>query len=111
VSLLFEGHHPYQLINNIVFLNRVKVAPASDKASLYYAGDEPQKLLVLFHGANAPADEAVANVMGTLRPISTEILKKWKLSKEEQTAIKAQGVYLEADSLKIQKTPQTVAKK
>jgi hypothetical protein len=111
VSLLFEGHHPYQLINSIVFLNRVKLAPASDKASLYYAGDESQKLLVLFHGANAPADESVANVMGTLRPVSTEILKKWKLSKDEQKTIKAQGIYLEADSVKVQKTPQTVARK
>jgi hypothetical protein len=111
VSLLFEGHHPYQLINSIVFLNRVKLAPASDNASLYYAGDDSQKLLVVFHGSSAPADESVANVMGTLRPVSTEILKKWKLSKDELKAIKAQGIYLEADSVKVQKAPQTVAKK
>ena len=111
VSLLFDGHHAYQLINDIVFLNRVKLAPASEATNVYYAGDEGEKLLVVAHESNAPADESVANVMGTLRPVNSELLKKWKLTKEEQKAIKAQGVYLEAESVKVQKDSATVAKK
>jgi hypothetical protein len=111
VSLLFEGSHPYQLINNIVFLNRVKLAPIPDRSSVYYAGDEPQKLLVVFHGSSAPSEDSVANVMGTLRPVNAEVLKKWKLNKDEQKAIKAQGIYLDAESVKVQKSPEALARK
>jgi len=111
VALLFEGHQPNQLINDIVFLNRVKLSPAGDASNVYYAGDESQKLLVVAHGSGAPADEAVANVMGTLRPVSAELLKKWKLSKDDQKAVKAQGVYLEAQSVKVPKGSSTLEKK
>jgi hypothetical protein len=111
VSLLFEGYRPYQLINNIVFLNRVKLAPIPDRSSVYYAGEEPQKLLVVFHGSNAPAEYSVANVMGTLRPVNAELFKKWKLGKDEQKTIKEQGVYLDAESVKVQKSPNALARK
>jgi len=103
VALLFDGHRPFELINSLVFLNRVKLEPGA-VSSVYYAGDDAgERLLVVTHGSNAPTNESVANVMGTVRPVNAELLKKWKLNKEEQKAVKAQGVYLEADSVKVQK--------
>ena len=105
VALLFDGHRPSELVNSLVYLNRVKLDP-TEVGSVYYAGGEDGKrLLVVSHAPNSPKDEAVANVMGTIRPVNTELLKKWKLDKEEQKAVKAQGVYLEADSVRVQKHP------
>jgi len=69
------------------------------------------RVLVMANTSKVPADESTANVMGTLRPVNSELLRKWKLSKEEQKAIKAQGVYLQADSVKVQKGSPTLAKK
>lgn len=104
VSLLFEGHHPTELINNLVFLNRVKLSSASEKSSnVYYAGDESQKLLVVSHGTTNPPDQSVANVFGTVRPLTSEMMKKWKLSKQEQKELKKQGVYIDAQSVKVPK--------
>lgn len=103
VALLFEGHQPFQLVNSLVYLNRVKLEP-TEVGSVYYAGDEEGKrLLVVTHTPNAPKDQAIANVMGTVRPVNTELLKKWKLNKEEQKIVKAQGVYLEAESVRVKK--------
>ena len=113
ISSLFAGQHPYQLVNDLVFLNRVAVAPVSESTNnVLYATDQAgNKLLVLTNKPGVPTDEKVANVMGTLRPLTPELLKKWKLSKDDQKAAKAQGVYLEAESLKVQKSPATIAKK
>lgn len=113
ISSLFAGQHPFQLVNDLVFLNRVTVTPASDAAnSVLFATDQAgNKLLVVPPRPETVTDEKVANVMGTLRPLTPQLLKKWKLSKEDQKAAKAQGVYLEAESLKIQKSPATIAKR
>lgn len=112
VGLLFTGHRPQDLVNSLVFLNRVKLQPASDAAKVYYVDDDSgARLLVVAHQPSAPTDEAVANVMGTIRPINSAELKKWKLSKDEQKALKAQGVYLDAESLKVHKDAATLAKK
>ena len=103
VALLFEGHKPFELVNSLVYLNRVKLE-ATEVGSVFYAGGEDGKrLLVVTHGTNPPATDSVANLMGTVRPVNTELLKKWKLNKEEQKAVKSQGVYLEADSVRVQK--------
>ena len=111
VSLLFDGHRPYDLINSLVFLHRVKLSP-TPAGNVYYAGDDSGgRMLVLAHTSKAPSDESIANVMGTLQPINSGLLKKWKLSKEEQKAAKAQGVYLEAESIKVQPPSPTMARK
>ena len=111
ISLLFDGHRPSDLINSLVFLNRVKLEP-TPAGNVYYAMDDlGNRVLVMANTSKAPADESTANVMGTLRPVNSELLRKWKLSKEEQKAIKAQGVYLQADSVKVQKGSPTLAKK
>lgn len=111
ISLLFAGHRPYDLINDLVYLNRVKLSPTST-GNLYYATDDNgNRLLVVAHSSKAPSDESVAGVMGTLRPISAELLKKWKVNKEDQKTLKAQGVYLEAESVKAQKDTSTLASK
>ncbi|MGZ4788058.1 MAG: hypothetical protein ACXVZX_06030 [Terriglobales bacterium] len=112
VALLFAGHRPAELVNSLVFLNRVKIEPASDAAKVYYTGDESgTRLLVVAHQPSAPSEEAVANVMGTIRPLTSDLLKKWKFSKQEQKVLKAQGVYLDAESLKVRKSAATVAQK
>ena len=111
ISLLFAGHRPYDLINDLVYLNRVKLS-ATQTGNVYYVSDENgNRLLVVAHSSKAPADESVAGVMGILRPISTELLKKWKVSKDDQKALKAQGVYLDAESVKVQKDTPTLASK
>ena len=112
VPLLFAGHRPSELVNSLVFLNRVKIEPASDAGKVYYAGDDSgTRLLVVAHKPGAPTGEAVANVMGTIRPLTSDLLKKWKFSKDEQKTLKQQGVYLEAESMKIHKTPASIAQK
>ena len=111
ISLLFSGHRPYDLINDLVYLNRVKLSPTST-GNVYYATDENgDRLLVVAHSSKAPSDETVAGVMGTIRPISSAQLKKWNISKEQQKELKAQGVYVEAESLRREKTSATVASK
>jgi hypothetical protein len=112
ISSLFTNQRPYQLVNDLVFLNRVNVAPASDEVpNLLYASDQSgNKLLVVTESKAFSSEEKTANVMGTLRLITPQLLKKWKLSKDDQKAAKAQGIYLEAESLKAQKTPATMAK-
>ena len=111
IGLLFTGHKPTELVNSLVFLNRVKLEPVSDAANIYYVSDDSgTRLLVVAHQPNAPADDAVANVMGTIRFLNPAMIKKWKLSKEEQKTLKAQGVYLDAESLKVKKSNPTVAK-
>ncbi len=112
VGLLFTGHRPAELVNSLVFLNRVKLEPASKTGQIYYAGDDSgTRMIVVSHQPGAPNDDATANVMGTIRPVTSDLMKKWKLSKEEQKAVKAQGVYLEAESLKVKKDAATVASK
>jgi len=112
VGLLLADHRPSQLINSIVFLNRVKLKP-SETSNVYYAGeDEGQKLVVVSHASGTPIDDSVVNVMGTVRPVSAELLKKWKLTKDEQKAVKAEGIYIDAESVKkVQHATATVAKK
>jgi len=103
VALLFDGHRPFELVNSLVYLNRVKLEP-TEVGSVFYAGDENGKrLLVVSHIPNAPHEASVANVKGTVRPVNTELLKKWKLNKEEQRTVKAQGVYLEAESIRVKR--------
>jgi hypothetical protein len=112
VGLLFAGHRPSELVNSLVFLNRVKVEPASETAQVYYAGDDSgTRMLVVAHQPGVPTDEAVANVMGTIRPLTTDLMKKWKLSKDEQKALKVQGVYLDAESIKVHKSNASIARK
>jgi len=113
LSSLFAGQHPYQMVNDLVFLNRVTVAPANDSApNVLYATDQAgNRMLVVSHKPGTPTEEKVANVMGTLRPLTPQLLKKWKLSKDDQKAAKAQGLYLEAESLKVQQSPATMAKR
>lgn len=112
ISSLFAGH-PYQMLNDLVFLNRVTVAPASESAAnVLYATDQAgNKMLVVNQKPGSPTEEKIANVMGTLRPLTPQLLKKWKLSKEDQKAAKAQGIYLEAQSLKVQKNTATLAER
>jgi hypothetical protein len=38
-------------------------------------------------------------------------MKKWKLSKDEQKALKVQGVYLDAESIKVHKSNASIARK
>ncbi len=111
ISLLFAGHRPYDLINNLVYLNRVKLSPTSTGNVYYATDDNGDRLLVVAHSSKAPTDEAVAGVMGTIRPINSAQLKKWNISKEQQKELKAQGVYVEADSVKVEKSSPTVASK
>jgi hypothetical protein len=111
VSLLFVGHRPYDLINDIVYLNRIKLSPTPEGNVYYAADDSGSRMLVIAPSSKAPGDERTASVMGTVRPVTPALLKKWKLSKDEQKAIKAQGVYLEADSVKVQKDASTLASK
>ncbi len=112
VSLLFAGHNPNQLVNSLVYLNRVKIEPVSDAAKIYYAGDDSgTRLLVVAHQPSAPSEESVANVMGTIRPLTSDLIKKWKLSKEQQKAVKSQGVYLDVESLKVHHPAATMAKR
>jgi len=100
---LFEGHRPADLVNSQVFLNRVTLEPTNAE-SVYYATDEKgDRMLVSAHSRNAPTVESVVNVMGIMRPVSTDMLKKWKLSKDEQKEAKAQGVYLDAETVKVKK--------
>jgi hypothetical protein len=90
----------------------VKLEPG-DAGNVYFASDsEGHRLLVVAHTAKAPKDEAVVSLVATVRPVSSDLLKKWKLDKEEQKTIKAQGLYLEADSIKTKATASaTVARK
>ena len=113
ISSLFAGERPYQLVNNMVFLNRVTVGPAgSGNDNLLYATDQSgNKLLVLTQLPAVSTEERLANVMGTLRPLTPQLLKKWKLNKDDQKEAKAQGVYLEAESLKVQKSGPTMARR
>ena len=113
IAALFANQRPYQLINDLVFLNRVTVAPATEEAgNVLYATDRAgNKLLVVTDSKGSPTEEKVANVMGTIRPLTPQLLKKWKVNKDDQKAAKEQGVYLEVESLKVQKTPATMAKK
>lgn len=111
VALLFDGHRPYDLVNSVVFLNRVKLEPAT-ASHVYYAGDDSgPRLLVVDYATGAPADPSVANIFGTVRPLNAGLMKKWKLSKAEQKTLKTQGVYLEAQSVKVQKDSTTLARK
>ena len=111
IPLLFAGHRPYDLINDLVYLNRVKLSPTSAGHVYYATDDNGNRLLVVAHTSKAPSDDAVAGVKGTLRPITSELLKKWKVSKDDQKALKAQGIYLDAESVKPQKNPSTLASK
>jgi len=109
VSLLFAGHRPYDLVNDIVYLNRVKLSPTPGGDVYYAADDSGSRMLVMAHSSKAPSDEAVASVMGTVRPITPALLKKWKLSKAEGKAARTQGVYLDAQSVKVHKDSPTLA--
>jgi len=111
VALLFSDHRPAELINSLVFLNRVKLEPTEGGEAYYACDDSSTRLIVVAHQPGAPSTESVANVMGTVRPVTATLLKKWKLSKEEQKLVKEQGIYLDAESLKVQKGPATVAKR
>lgn len=111
ISLLFAGHEPSELINDLVFLNRVKLLPADSGDAFYISDDSGARLLVEPHGNKNTGEESVANVMGTLRPINAALLKKWKLSKAEQKEAKKMGVYLDAESVKVQKNSSTLAKR
>lgn len=109
ISLLFAGHRAQDLTNDLVYLNRVKLTP-TPVGHLYYATDENgDRLLVM--SSKAPSEDALAGVMGTLRPVNWALLKKWKMSKDEQKALREQGVYLDAESVKLQKDSSTLASK
>jgi hypothetical protein len=109
---LTSARQPADLVNSIVYLNRVKLEP-SDASNVYFASDsEGHRMLVVSQAPHAPKQDSVVNLLGTVRPVSNDLLKKWKLDKEQQKTIKAQGLYLEAESIKTKATPSaTVAKK
>jgi len=109
ISLLFAGHHADELINDRVYLNRVTLSRAA-AGNTYYATDETgDRLLVVAHGSKTHPDEAVASVIGTVRPINYSLLKEWKVSKAEQKRLKSQGIYLDAAAVKIRSNTSTIA--
>jgi hypothetical protein len=109
---LLTDHRRSDLVNSIVYLNRVKLEPG-DADSLYFATDDQgNRMVVVSQSANAPSQNAVVSIMATIRPVSPALLKKWKLDKEEKKTIQAEGLYLEAESIKTKSgASETVARK
>lgn len=115
VGLLLEDS-PTELFNHIVFFNdvRLEAGPTND---VYFAtSKDGQSILVLSTGAKSASalNADSVDVEGTVRavpPLST-MTKKWKLSKDQVKTIRKQGVYIEAESIRVKRnSPQSIAKK
>lgn len=115
VGLLLEDS-PTELFNHIVFFNdvRLEAGPTND---VYFATSKDGKsILVLSTGAKSASalNADSVDVQGTVRavpPLST-MTKKWKLSKDQVKTIRKQGVYIEAESIRVKhSSPQSIAKK
>jgi hypothetical protein len=115
VGLLLEDS-PNELFNHIVFFNdvRLEAGPTND---VYFATSrDGESILVLSTGAKSASalNADSVDVQGTVRavpPLST-LTKKWKLSKDQVKAIRKQGVYIEAESIRVKRnSPQSIAKK
>lgn len=106
---LLAGHPSSDLVNNIVYLHHVKLEPGA-MDNVYYAVDEEgRRMVVVVNGAGAPKQESMANLLGTIRPVGAEQLKKWRLDKAEKGTVKAQGIYIEAERVKVQKEAAAMA--
>jgi len=100
VGLLLDDSMP-NLINHIVYFNDVKIESGPSDDVYYATGPKGAKVLVISTGHNAP-DAAAVDIQGTVRPAPpvATMTKKWKLSKAEAQKIKEDGIYIEADDIR-----------
>jgi hypothetical protein len=90
-----------EVLNHIVFLNDVHLEPGPTEGVYYAVGASGDRMLVISQGRKAAADNAQVDIKGTIRqiPPASTLSTKWKLNKEEQKAVREQGIYIEADEI------------
>jgi hypothetical protein len=100
VGLLLNDSMP-DLINHIVYFNDVKIESGPTDDVYFATGAKGAKVLVISTGHNAP-DAAAVDIQGTVRPAPpvNTMTKKWKLSKAEAKKVKEDGIYIEADNIR-----------
>jgi hypothetical protein len=103
-----------EVLNHIVFFNDVHLKPGPTENVYYAVGVSGDRVLVVSQGKKAANDNAQVDIKGTVRsiPPTSTLSNKWKLDKEEQKAVREQGIYIEADEIIARRsTPARVAKK
>lgn len=100
VGLLLNDSMP-DLINHIVYFNDVKIESGPSDDVYFATGAKGARVLVIATGHNAP-DAAAVDIQGTVRPVPpvTTMTKKWKLTKAEAQKIKEDGIYIEAEDIR-----------
>src|SRR4051812_36801339 len=109
VKLLLSENKPGEILNHIVFFHDVKLESGPADNVYYAVGSQGHKVVVVALGTKtAMSDDATVDISGTVRtlPPTTEMKKKWKLDAEQIKAVKEQGVFIEADSIKADKPSQ-----
>jgi hypothetical protein len=115
VNLILEDTMPH-LLNHIVYFNDVRLeqGPSSD---VYFASsNNGHSVLVVSKGSKSASalNADSVDVQGTVRalPPTSTLSGKWKLSKDQVKALRDQGVYIEAESIRAKRPPSpSVAKK
>jgi hypothetical protein len=103
-----------EVLNHIVFFNDVHLEPGPTEDVYYAVSVSGDRVLVISKGKKASGDNAQVDIKGTVRslPAVSTLSKKWKLDKEEQKAVREQGIYIEADEIIARRAmPARVAKK
>jgi hypothetical protein len=104
-----------EVLNHIVFFNDVHLESGPVDNVYYAVGAAGDRVLVISQGKKSFSEGEQVDVKGTVRSVPTSAtLKKWKLDKDEQKALKDQGIYVEADEIIARRTkaaPARVAKK
>jgi hypothetical protein len=90
-----------ELINHIVYFNDVKIESGPSDDVYFATGPKGVRVLVIATGHNAP-DASAVDIQGTVRPAPpvTTMTKKWKLTKAEAQKIKEDGIYIEAEDIR-----------
>jgi hypothetical protein len=90
-----------EVLNHIVFFNDVHLEPGPTEDVYYAVSATGDRVLVVSQGKKTSTDNAQVDIKGTVRtvPPTATLTKKWKLDKQEQAAVKEQGIYIEADEI------------